>query len=66
MSPALTAVSTIPSGTATANPLDLAIHNAGRKLLDLRLTRLSPTCRPDKSEAQSLVRDLLDVSRIVD
>lgn len=46
------------------NPLDTAIHNAGRKLCGLQMTRL--VGEADKSDAQALTRDLLDVSRIID
>ncbi len=66
MSPALTPVSTIPPSGANRpiNPLDTAIHNAGRKLCALQMTRLWG--EGDKSDAQSLTRDLLDIARIVD
>ena len=63
MSLAFTASSTIrPS--ANPNPLDLIVQNAGRKLCALQMTRLY--AQADKSDAQSLVRDLLDIARIVD
>jgi hypothetical protein len=48
------------------NPLDAIIHNAGRKLSGLMMTKLYNVASPSKSEAQSLVRDLLDIARIVD
>lgn len=48
------------------NPLDAIIHGAGRKLCALELTHLDRIGDPTKSEAQSLVRDLLDISKIVD
>lgn len=46
------------------NPLDHAIHTVARRLLALRMTRL--TANPDKGDAQELVRDLLDICQIVD
>ena len=66
MSPAVTAFTPIPpsGGNRPANPLDLAVQNAGRKLMGLQMTRLY--AQADKSDAQSLVRDLLDIARIVD
>ena len=66
MSPALTPVSTIPpsGGNRPPNPLDLIVQNAGRKLMGLQMTRLY--AQADKSDAQSLTRDLLDIARIVD
>jgi hypothetical protein len=64
MSPILSAVSTIPPAAPTPNPLDTAIHNAGRKLLGLQMTRLWG--QGDKGDAQSLTRDLLDIAKIVD
>lgn len=66
MTQAISGVTTIRNAANPPNPLDTAIHTAGRKLLALQMTRFSATCRPDKGEAQSLVRDLLDVARIVD
>src|SRR5262249_25908083 len=59
-------VSTIPSvGVNQApNPLDLIVQNCGRKLMALQMTRLF--AQADKSDAQSLTRDLLDIARIVD
>jgi hypothetical protein len=62
MSPALTASTLIPP--ARANPLDIAIHNAGHKLIHLQMTRLWGEAT--KSDAQSLTRDLLDIAKIVD
>ena len=59
-------ITPIRGHTAPQNPLDTAIHNAGRKLCGLQMTRLIAVRRPSKSEAQSLVRDLLDIARIVD
>lgn len=66
MSPALTNISTIPPSGANRdpNPLDLIVQNAGRKLAALQMTRLY--AQADKGDAQGLVRDLLDISRIVD
>jgi hypothetical protein len=66
MSPALTPVSTIPPSAVNRpqNPLDLIVQNCGRKLAALQMTRLY--AQADKSDAQSLTRDLLDISRIVD
>ena len=48
------------------NPLDVAVHEAGRKLQCFLMTRLCSVAQPTKSEAQSLVRDLLDISKVVD
>lgn len=62
MSPAFTASTLIPP--LAANPLDIAVRNAGRKLCGLQMTRLWG--EGDKSDAQSLTRDLLDIARIVD
>lgn len=66
MSPALTPVTTIPPAGANrpANPLDLIVQNCGRKLCALQMTRL--VGEADKSDAQSLTRDLLDIAKIVD
>ena len=64
MSPALTSLTTIRPADQPANPLDTAIHTAGRKLCALQMTRLWG--QADKSDAQSLTRDLLDIARIVD
>lgn len=66
MSPALTLTTTIPPSGANRdpNPLDTIIHNAGRKLCALQMTRLWGEA--DKSDAQSLTRDLLDIAKIVD
>ena len=64
MSPVLTLGSTIPPAAANLNPLDTAIHNAGRKLCGLQMTRL--VGEADKGDAQALTRDLLDIARIVD
>jgi hypothetical protein len=52
--------------TAPQNPLDTAIHNAGRALCALQMTRLVCVGRPNKREAELLVNDLLDIARIVD
>ncbi len=62
MSPASTA--STPIRSQRANPLDIAIHNAGHKLIGLKMTRLWG--ETTKSDAQSVVRDLLDIARIVD
>jgi hypothetical protein len=62
MSPAFSG--STPIRPERANPLDIAIHDAGRKLLGLRMTRLWGEAT--KSDAQSVVRDLLDIARIVD
>jgi len=66
MSPALTSVSTIPpsGGNRSPNPLDLIVQNCGRKLCALQMTTLRGEA--DKSDAQALTRDLLDIARIVD
>ena len=66
MSPALTSISTIPpsGGNQSLNPLDIAVQNAGRKLMGLQMTRL--VGQSDKGDAQALTRDLLDIAKIVD
>lgn len=66
MSPALTLATTIPPSGANRdpNPLDLIVQNCGRKLCALQMTRLF--AQADKSDAQSLTRDILDIARIVD
>ena len=65
MSPAFSAVSTIPPrAEISPNPLDVVVHNCGRKLLTLQMTRL--VGEPDKGDAQDLTRDLLDIGRMVD
>jgi hypothetical protein len=65
MSPVLTFGSTIPpTGTTPFNPLDLIVQNCGRKLASLQMTRL--VGEADKSDAQALTRDLLDIARIID
>jgi len=57
-------VTTIPPRAESFNPLDTAIHAAGRKLCALQMTRLFGECT--KSDAQSLTRDLLDIAKIID
>jgi hypothetical protein len=64
MDQAISGVTTIRGSANPLNPLDTAIHNAGRKLCGLQMTRL--VGEADKSDAQALTRDLLDVSRIID
>lgn len=68
MTPVETTVTTIrPTSyplNQPLNPIDTAIHNAGRKLLGLQMTRLHG--EPTKGDAQSIVRDALDVAKIVD
>lgn len=68
MTPADATISMIrPQANPTSqpiNPLDTAIHNAGRKLCGLMMTRLHG--EPTKGDAQAVVRDLLDIGRIVD
>lgn len=59
-------ITPIRGHTAPQNPLDTAIHNAGRALCNLQMTRLVCAAAPTKSEAQDLVRDLLDIAGIVD
>ncbi len=65
MTQAISGVTTIRNAVNPPNPLDLAIHTAGRKLLALQMTRLG-TCVPTKGDAQAVVRDLLDIATIVD
>lgn len=68
MSPVCTPITTIRAPSQplnqAPNPLDTAIHNAGRKLCALQMTRLY--AQADKSDAQALTRDLLDIAKIVD
>lgn len=68
MTPIYSPVTTIRQATPAANQplnsLDTAIHNCGRKLLGLQMTRLHG--EPTKGDAQSIVRDALDVAKIVD
>jgi hypothetical protein len=66
MSPAVTPFSTIPpaGGNLPINPLDLIVQNCGRKLCGLQMTRL--VGEPDKGDAQSLTRDLLDIAKTID
>ena len=59
-------ITPIRGHTAPQNPLDTAIHNAGRALCAMQMTRLACVASPSKGEAQDLVRDLLNVARIVD
>jgi hypothetical protein len=64
MSLAFCASTPIRPPAANLNPLDTAIHNAGRKLCGLMMTRL--VGEADKGDAQALTRDLLDIAKIVD
>lgn len=68
MTQATSGVTLIPRAPSTLNqapnPLDTIIHNAGRKLCGLMMTRLHG--EPTKGDAQSIVRDALDVAKIVD
>lgn len=68
MDQAITAITPIRSAPQPLNvapdPLTTIIHNAGRKLLGLQMTRL--VGEADKSDAQALTRDLLDIAKIVD